>query len=329
MTVIGRWGLAAGLFALAMGSASAQTAIPLATWGGQSHVGVREFPPAMERALKELEPHGIKFQHFPGGQLGQDKDMPVAIPTGQVKFGWITVNGWSGTVRDSKVMDAPTGLSMAQLDALIDKPGGLMEQLQKAFQAKNSVLLGLADLGPPALVSKVPLLKPADFKGKKIRVFSEGLAEAVRALGGSPVQIPFADVYTAMQYGTVDAAILGFQGVESQRMYEVGKYVLVPASFFGTTMMGWAANKTWFDSLPEADRKVFVKAVDQASRHNRKAILEEIEHLTKNYRDRGMTVTFLTEQMPEYAQFKTVFDPVLKAALKQLSPPIAALVAPK
>src|SRR3546814_11681972 len=52
-------------------------------------------------------------------------------------------------------------------------------------------------------------------------------------------------VYTAMQYGTIDAAVTGFQGVNSQRLYEVSKYVLVPASFMGMTMMGWAVNKQW------------------------------------------------------------------------------------
>lgn len=329
MMRVHEWALALGLAAGLTAPAFAETSVPLATWGGQTHVGVREFPPAMERALKDLQPHTIKFQHFPGGQLAQDKDMPVAIPTGQVKFGWITVNGWSGTVRDTKVMDAPTGLSMAQLDELVDRKGGLMDELKKSFQAKNSVLLGLADLGPPALVSRVPLRTPADFKGKKIRVFSEGTADAVRALGASPVQIPFADVYTAMQYGTVDAAILGFQGVESQRMYEVGKHVLVAASFFGTTMMGWAANKTWFDGLPAGDKEVFVKAVDRASRENREAIKVEIDHLAKAYREKGLTVTFLSPEMPEYAAFKTAFDPVMKASLKQLSPPVAALVTPK
>lgn len=332
MTIRSHRGLAfAGSLALICGSlpALAETVVPLATWGGSSHVGVREFPPAMERALKELQPNTIKFQHFPGGQLAQDKDMPVAIPTGQVKFGWITVNGWSGTVRDTKVMDAPTGLNMAQLDEIVDRQGGLMDQLKKGFQAKNSVLLGLADLGPPAIVSKVPLKTPADFKGRKIRVFSEGTADAVRALGGSPVTIPFADVYTAMQYGTVDAAILGFQGIDSQRMHEVSKHVLVPASFFGTTMMGWAANKPWLDSLPAADRDVFVKAVDKASRHNRDAIRAEIGQLAKLYEDRGMTVTFLSSEMPEYELFKKAFDPVLAASLKQLSPDVAALVTPK
>lgn len=191
------------------------------------------------------------------------------------------------------------------------------------------MLLGLADLGPPALVSNVPLKKPEDFKGKKVRVFSEGLAEAVRAFGGSPVTIPFSDVYSAMQYGTIDAAILGFQGVDSQRMYEVSKYVLVPASFLGTTMMGWAANKPWLEGLPEQDRDALVKAVELASHSNREAIVKEIDDLTKAYRDRGLEVTILEPSMPEFKAWQDATAPLLTKALGSLSPDIAALFTAK
>jgi TRAP-type C4-dicarboxylate transport system substrate-binding protein len=321
-------GLGISVWALAPAANAQEIAVPLATWGGASHVCVREFVPSMERALKDLQPNRIKFQHFPGGQLGQDKDMPVAVPTGQVKFAWITVNGWTGTVRDTRVMDAPTGLTMKQLDELVDRQGGILAILQKKFSEKNSVLLGLADLGPPAVVSKVPIKSPADLKGKKVRVFSEGQAEAIKAFGGSPVTIAFAEVYTAMQHGTVDAAIIGFQGVDSQRMHEVAKHVLMPASFLGTTMMGWTANKQWLESIPEPDRKVFVNAVDRASRENRAAILAEIDQLTKTYQDRGMGVMFLSPEMPEYPQWKAATDPLLKNNLRQLSPELAALIQP-
>lgn len=318
-----------GAAAIAAGPAAAETVVPLATWGGASHVCVREFVPSMERALKDLQPHTIKFQHFPGGQLGQDKDMPMSIPMGQVKFAWITVNGWSGVVNDTKVMDAPTGLTMGELDAIIEQPNGLFSVLKKRFAEKNTTLLALADLGPPAVVSRTPIKTPADFKGKKVRVFSEGQAQAIKAFGGAPVTIAFSEVYPAMQHGVIDAAIIGFQGVDSQKMHEVAKNVLVPASFLGTTMMGWAANPQWIASMPANDRDVFLKAVRRAELENRKAIVEEIDSLTKLYGERGMTVTFLKPDMPEYAAWSDATKPLLEAARKELSPEVAALIAPK
>lgn len=313
---------AATLLAGTFGAVAQETEVPLATWGGTNHIGVRQFVPALEKALEEAEPHNIAFQHYPGGQLAEDRDMPVGIPTGQVKFGWITVNGWTGTVPDTRIMDAPTGLTMAELDDVIEN--GLMSVLQEKFEEKNTVLLGLADLGPPAVVSQEPILAPSDFAGKKVRVFSEGLAAAVTAFGGSPVTLPFADVYSAMQYGTIDAAIIGFQGIDSQRMYEVADHVLVPASFLGTTMMGWAANKDWLESMPEEDRQVLIEAVDKASHSNREAILEEIDQLAKQYRERGMEVTMLNPDMPEFAEWQEATAPLLENMLGQLSPDVAA-----
>src|SRR3546814_19610239 len=108
-----------------------------------------------------------------------------------------------------------------------------MALLNKKFSKKNTIIVGLADLGPPAIVSTFPVKSPADLKGKKVRVFSEGLADEIRAFGGSPVKLPFSEVYTAMQYGTIDPAVTGFQGVNSQRLYEVSKYVLVDRKSVG------------------------------------------------------------------------------------------------
>lgn len=314
---------------LAGAPAQADTAVPLATWGGTNHVNVRDFVPSLERALKAREPHGLKFQHFPSGQLGQDKDMPMAIPMGQVKFAWITVNGWTGVVPDTKVVDAPTGMTMAQFDALLEQPDGLFSMLQKRFREKNSVLLAVTDLGPPAIVSRTPIRSPADLKGKKVRVFSEGQSEAISKLGGAPVSVAFAEVYPAMQHGTIDAAIVGYQGVDSQKLHEVGKHVLLPASFLGTTLMGWAANPQWLDGMPPKDRDVFLQAVREAELENRKAVLADLDALTELYRQRGMDITFLTPDMPEYAQWQDATRPLLDQALKNLSPDMARLIAPK
>lgn len=307
--------------------AAAETiTVPLATWGGANHVGVRHFTPAFEAALERNAAGRFELQHFPGGQLAQDRDMPLSIPTGQVKMGWITVNGWTGTVTDTRIMDAPTGLTIEGLAELTDKPGGILEILQKGFAERNTVLVGVADLGPPAIVSRVSIKKPEDFRGLRVRVFSEGQAAAVTAFGGTPVTIPFAEVYSAVQFGTVDAAILGFQGIDSQRMHEVSEFALVPASFLGTTMMGWAVNAPWFEEMSADDQTAFLKAADEASRENRAEIIREIDTLSEQYRGQGMELTILSPDMPEYAAWLEATKPLLEASLSELSPELADLV---
>lgn len=313
--------LAAGLSSHAW----AQVEVPLATWGGEKHVINYGFVPSLEKALAQSAPGKFKVENFPNGTLATDKDMPVGIPTGKVKLGLLTVGGWSGTVKDVKVLEAPTRLTMDQLDEALNKRG-LFDVLKANFAEKQAVLLGVADLGPPALVSKKKITTPADLKGLKVRVFSEGQAETIKAFGGIPVQLGFSELYTGLQHGAVDAGLVGFQGVESGKLYEVTNYALLPASFFGTTLMGWAANPHWFHSLSAGDQTTLAQAVRRAAADDRVAILKEIDSLKQTYQAKGMTVTTLQPGSPEFAQWATATAPIAQKAKASVSPQTARAV---
>ena len=205
--------------------AQSNVTIPIATWGSPTHINIVEFLAPLEECLKEKAGGRITVEHFPSGQIANDADMPQAIPLGKVKVGWVTLARWSGLVTDVKIGDAPTGLTMAQFAEALD--GGITAALDKEFQEKGAKILAVTDLGPVVIVSNKPVKVPADLKGVKIRVFSAGTAELFTALGAAPVEIPFGDVYASLQRGVIDAALIGFQGVESQRMYEISKYLLI------------------------------------------------------------------------------------------------------
>lgn len=301
--------------------ANAETLIPMATWGGNGVAVNRVFIPALEEEFKNGSGN-LTLQVFPGGQLAQDKDMPVAIPSGQVKMGMITVNGWTGTVPDTKIFDAPTGLTMEEMEKVLERDEGLFSALQEKFEEKRSVLLAVADMGPPAIISNKPISTPADLKGLKIRVFSEGQAEVMNAIGASPVSVAFAELYTAMQHGTVDAAFVGVQGLGGMKLYETAKFAIVPSSFFGTTMMGYAANLGWLNSMEEADREEFLRAVEKAADATRTALLNEIDEHAQDYRAHGMTFTFLSPESEHYAAWQSATAPFLEEALAQLDPDV-------
>lgn len=325
MTRLKKIGLGAcavlGFYLMSGTFAHAQTTVPMATWGGNVVAVNRVFIPALDEEFKKGSGN-LKLQVFPGGQLAEDKDMPVSIPSGQVKMGMITVNGWTGTVPDTKVFDAPTGLTMQEMEKVLNGPGGLLSALRKKFEAKNSLLLEVADMGPPAIISNKPISSPDDLKGVKIRVFSEGQADVMKALGASPVKIAFAELYTAMQHGTVDAAFVGVQGLGGMKLFETAKFAFVPSSFFGTTMMGYAANRQWVTSMKEADRNEFLAAVAKAGDATQKALIAEIDQHAQDYRSKGMTVTFLTSDSPQYSAWQKATAPFLEAALARLSPEV-------
>lgn len=301
--------------------------VPLATWGSPNHINVESFVGKLTEVIAADTDGRITIKHFPSGQLANDADMPLAIPSGSVKFGWVTLNGWSGVIPDVKIADAPAGLTMEQLEQATDAENGLKAVLDQQLRAKGATLLAVTPLGPTVFVTNSAAVAPADFEGKKIRVYSEGTATLGQALGAAPVKLPFADVYTALQRGTIDGAITGFQGVGSQKMYEVAKHLLVPASFTGAGgYQGWVANAEWWDGLAEEDRAALTKAIRDAELFSREQIIADRNKLADAYRAKGMTVVELTPDMPEYQAWVAATNPLLDAAEKDLSAEILAPV---
>jgi len=301
----------AGMAAPAIVRGQEKVVVPLATWGSPNHINIVSFLGPLEEALQRDSNGRITVRHYPGGQLAQDVDMPIAIPTGKVKFGWITVANWSGLVRDAGALSMPTALTMETGAKATDQPGGFKEVIDRQFRANGATLLAVTDLGAPAIITSRKVLVPEDFKGLRTRAPSEMHAELVKVLGGSPLAIPFAEVYTALQHRTIDAAVVGFQGIQSQRLYETSKFAIVPASFTGLALQGFAANLKWWEDLQPADREIISKAIREAELKCRADLIKDRAGLADQYRAKGMEVTMLNDSMPEFAAWKKATEPLL------------------
>lgn len=300
--------------------AAGEVVVPVATWGSPTHINIVEFLGPLEKALQEKAGDRFVVKHFPSGQIANDADMPQVIPFGAVKVGWVTLARWSGLVPDVKIGDAPTGLTMAQFAEALD--GGITAALDAGFREKGATILAVTDLGPVVIVSNKPVKVPADLKGVKIRVFSEGTAELFRGLGAAPVQIAFGEVYAALQRGVIDAALIGFQGVKSQRMYEITEHLLIPASFCGTGLQAYVANLAWWEGLADADRSILAGAMKSAETQCRRAIVEDRESLAEQYRGKGMSVISLQDGTPAMAAWAKATAGVMAAAEEALSPKV-------
>lgn len=151
-------------------------------------------------------------------------------------------------------------------------------------QKANAVLLAMAVYPDQAFFSKRAVRKPADFKGLKTRVHSVALASLVAGLGGEPLTIAFAEVYTALERGTLDAAISGTKPGFGLRWYEVSKYLVGPISM--RPHVALAINKNTWKTLPpdiqkimkeEAEKLVEAKGFDAIEAWNKEGIDKSVE----------------------------------------------------
>jgi TRAP-type C4-dicarboxylate transport system substrate-binding protein len=174
----------------------------------------------------------------------------------------------------------------------------------KIFAEKaNAVVLAVAVYPDQVFFSKKPIRTLADFKGLKIRVHSVALASMVAGLGGVPLNLPFAEVYTALERGTVDAAISGTKPGAGLRFYEVAKYLVGP--IFLRPHIAFAINATTWKRLPP-DLQTIMK--EEAERIIEGKTFEAIE--VWNQEGYAINVAKGMEYLP--------FSPELQAALKEV-----------
>jgi TRAP-type transport system periplasmic protein len=151
-------------------------------------------------------------------------------------------------------------------------------------QKANAVVLAMAVYPDQAFFSKRAIRKPADFKGLKTRVHSVALASLVAGLGGEPLTVPFAETYTALERGTLDAAITGTKPGFGLRWYEVSKYLVGPISM--RPHVSLAVNKAAWRRLPpdiqqvlktEAETVVEGRAFEAIEAWNKEGIDKNVE----------------------------------------------------
>jgi TRAP-type C4-dicarboxylate transport system substrate-binding protein len=101
-----------------------------------------------------------------------------------------------------------------------------MPAFKKYEDRLGGVVLG-AYLWPHQVIfTRKPIRSPADLKGLKVRVFGTAQTEFARALGLEPVSLAFAETYTALERGTVDAGFTGTYSGCGVKWYEVTKYMV-------------------------------------------------------------------------------------------------------
>lgn len=297
--------------------------IELATWGSPDHENITSFLPVFEEELDERSNGAITVEHFSGGALAEDVDMPTAIPAGTVQMAWTTVNGWTGVVDATRLFDSPAlQLSIEELEAALDDEDGLGGVLRDRFRDEGAEVLAFSDLGPAVIVGTEEILVPDDLQGASVRVFSEGAAAIVDLAGGSPASIPFAEVYTALQRGTVEYAHTGLQGVDSQQLHEVTTHGLVPSSFFGTTMMGWMASLGWWEGLDEQQREIISAAADAAETASQEALVEGRQRLIDEYAEQDLDVHVLESGSDAYQQWQDLVEPLAEEDRESLDPEV-------
>jgi TRAP-type mannitol/chloroaromatic compound transport system substrate-binding protein len=155
--------------------------------------------------------------------------------------------------------------NVRQVHMWLDYGGGL-ELARELFAQYNVYYIGGVSWGYESIPAKKPIRTMADFKGVKIRA-PEGMAQEIfKRIGAAPVNIPGAEVYTALERGVIEAADWGTLGMNDDLGYHtIAPYPLYPG-FHSAPMSDVAVNMDRWNELPADIQALLEMAVRDFSR---------------------------------------------------------------
>jgi tripartite ATP-independent transporter DctP family solute receptor len=303
--------LAALMAALTPLAACAQAAMKNSISVAQnSHQGV-----AIDVFAKEVEKatNGrIKVQNFYSAALGSERESIEAVQLGTQELTFTSTGPVPNFVPETRILDIPFLFrDKAHARAVLDGPIG--QDLLKTFEAKGMKALAWGENGVRHMTnSKRAVNTPDDLKGLKMRTMENPVhVAAYKGFGIITTPMAFAEVFTALQQGTVDGQENPLSVIMAAKFDQVQKHLSLTGHVYSPCVM--LMNKAAFDKLSAADKQVFLDAAKVAVKANRARVDEDDAKGVADLRSKGMQVVevdkskFQAALTPVYAQFETQF----------------------
>lgn len=157
---------------------------------------------------------------FADSALGSEKDTIEQVKIGALDMVRVSSAAFNGIVPESVIPSLPFLFrDIDHLRKTIYGPQG--DKLLAGFEKAGFVGLAFYESGARSVYAKKPIKSLADMKGMKLRVIpSDLMVSLVAAMGASPTPMPFAEVYTGLKTGLLDAAENNYPSYEEAKHFE-------------------------------------------------------------------------------------------------------------
>ncbi len=227
---------------------------------------------------------------YPASQLGKEADINQGLSLGSVD---IIISGSSFAAKSYP----PIGVTyypytFRDADHLLAyTKSDVFKELTKGYEDKTGHhIVAVTYYGVRHTTSNKPIKTCADMKGLKIRVPDVPAYLAMpRACGANTAPIAFAEVYLALQNGTVEAQENPLTTIEAKKFYEVQKYIVLTGHI--VDHLNTIISASLWKKLSEEDRKIFTEVAQEAATKATAEIKVNEAKLVAFFKDKGLTVT--------------------------------------
>ena len=263
MTKAGLSGLAVGAGLAGAGSAQAKADYKwkmVTTWP-KNFPGLGTGAENLARLIGEMSGGRIQVKVYGAKELVPAFEVFDAVSRGTAEMGHGAAYYWKGKVPAAQFFAAmPFGMTAQELNGWIYHGGG-----QALW---NEVYAPFGLIGTPGGNTGVQMggwfnreiNSLADLKGLKMRIPGLG-GEVLQRLGGTPVNLPGGELYTALTSGTIDATeFVGPYNDLAFGLYKAAKYYYYPGFHEPGSCLEVTINKQAFETLPKDLQSIVMNA---------------------------------------------------------------------
>jgi tripartite ATP-independent transporter DctP family solute receptor len=312
--------IAAALFALA-GAASAQTVLKLGyATSKESHYGVGSavFCDEIDKGTQGR----YKCQQFPNSALGGEREQIEAVQLGTQDLVNTSTGPLGNFVPEVKVIDIPFLFrNYDHARKVMDGPIG--QDILKKMQAKGLIGLAWTENGFRHMTNnKHAIVNADDARGLKMRTMENKVhMEGYKTFGILPTPMPFPELFTALQQGTVDGQENPIPVILASKFSQVQKHLSLTGHVYSPAVL--ILSPAVWGKLSEADKKVFVEAAQKGGAAQRKKVNDDEANGIAQLKKEGMQVveqvngdSFRKAVAPAYANYAKEFGADKIAAIQ-------------
>lgn len=248
------------------------------------------FQPEVDRILAEAGEYQVNWNEAYGGTLYKFTDTREAVMDGIVDVGMVgTV--WEGSDMPLQNVTYFTPFATSDHKMIIEIFDDLSEslpELRDSWSENNMVHLSSLITDSYDIYANFPVNSMADLQNRKLNAPGTS-ANWLQGTGATPVDGALTTYYTNIQTGVTEGTLSFASGILPTRVYEVAPELTrvgIGSMYFG----GIAANKDFFDGLPEPVQAAFREAAQATSVAHGDYVQQLADRAMDEMQEAGLTI---------------------------------------
>ncbi len=226
---------------------------------------------------------------FPASALGNEQQIAQALPLGTIDMAYLGASFVGATYKPISIVNAPYIWRDINHHTAFGKSKLMTELTDGYFKQTGHKIVAITYYGARHTTANKAINKPEDMKGMKLRVPQAPMYMMyAKAVGANSTPIAFAEVYLALQNGTVDGQENPLPTIQAKKFYEVQSHIILTGHILDN-LTTTISSSLWKKLTPQ-EQEIFDSVYKQAAERAGASIRDSEVKLVDWFKQQKKTV---------------------------------------